>query len=134
MGAGNGGGPGFFPDVYSEEAEVGIVFEGLSNKDIQKLEQTSVLNVNDASHKIQKRSRLLRRPTIKLLYQPEREIKQKEFNKKLGTVLENVTSYLKKGFTYFFIHRDPAYGVTGISAKNKAIYEKGKVTFSIVIG
>jgi len=132
MGAGDGDGPGFFPDTYSEEATVGIVFEELTQKDIENLSQK--LNVEGASYEIKKQHRFLKRPLIKLLYHPDKEIKQDEFNKKLGIVIENIAVQLKRGFKYYFVHWDSRYGVSGISSMNNTTYKDSKATFSPVIG
>ena len=130
MGAGTGG-PGFFPNTYSDEATVGIVFEELTKKDIEKVSQK--LNVEGASYKIKKQRRFLRKPLIKLLYHPDKEIKRDEFMKKLGVVIEDIADQLKRGFKYYFIYWDPKYGVSGISCMKKAVYQNSKVTFSPVI-
>jgi hypothetical protein len=132
MGVGDGDGSGFFPDTYSKKAIVGIVFEGLTLKDIENLSQK--LNVEGASYEIKKQHQFLRKPLVKLLYNPDKEIKQDEFNKKLGVVIENIAAQLKKDFKYYFVHWDPKYHVSGISSMNKAIYNDNEVTFSPTIG
>jgi hypothetical protein len=127
MGLIDGDGSDFFPDTYSEKATVGIVFEGIKVEDMQRVSQN--LNLEEASYEVEKQNRLLRRPLIKLLYHPKKEVKQSEFDKKLGTIIENIATFLKKGFNYYFIHHDPRYGISSISSERKAVYKNNNLTF-----